>query len=595
MVPFLHQMKQALYYDNIRNVQTYINDRDLLFGSYCRKSSDTEDKQVQSIETQERELNDFSTRMGLNVALAWKEEKSAFKVGRDTFAEVIKAINTRQINALIVIHPNRIARNPIDGAVIIDCLDRGCLLCVKTPTRTYYNTSIDKMMLGLEFLFSKRDSDDKSAFVKNGQKTKAIKGYPHGVAAIGFLNDKTEDKGNRKWVVDPVKYPIIAKMMQMFLSSGWSANGLARHMREEFKLTTQKHKKIGGSLVTVSRVHEMLKDPIYAGFFYQGGQRYDLNKSLPRMITEDQHRKILRMLSSRNLPKVKTHLTTFAGFVRSPEGHFVGPDIKLQVICDCRLKFAYSNKTNCPRCTKPITDIEKPKYLEYVYYSNITRKKNYLPTKSVREDSLKSFVIDYFTNNLQLSPALAEWSKKFLHESKDREFGLERALFAQAKEEIAAVEKRKKRIIQMMADDAIPQQDGRSALEELNKCISASNVKKSFSNGIEEAIKIANLTREFVAIMESDDTRAKRAVLSEFGSNLVWNEKELSITNTKWVDVLAGGLKEAKRENPRFEPKNIVDTSDSNEVFASIRPILLRTWDDVRIAINEFKGLSDRN
>jgi hypothetical protein len=256
------------------------------------------------------------------------------------------------------------------------------------------------------------------------------------------------------------------------------------------------------------------------------------------------------------------------------------------------LKFAYSNKDNCPQCSKRITDIDKPKYLEYVYYYNVSRRKNHLPVKSVNENDLKDFIIHYFMENLELSPALAEWSKTYLRESKDREISLQHALSAQAKEESITAEKRKKRIIQMMADEAISAQDGRLALEELNREIASGNVKKTKVAWFETAIEIADLTQEFVAIMESDDVKSKRATLSQFGSNLIWNEEKLSIINKKWTNVLAEGLKEAKCEKPQFEPRNIVDTSDSNEVFASVRPILLRTWDNVRKVIIESNPLS---
>ncbi|MCF7864989.1 MAG: recombinase family protein [Candidatus Pacebacteria bacterium] len=553
-----------------------INEKELRFGSYCRKSSDTEDKQVQSIETQERELADFSVRMDLNVCLYLKEEKSAFKVGRQIFDGLISKINKGEINAILAIHPNRLARNAIDGARVIDAMDRGKLLCVKTPTRTYYNTSIDKMTLGLEFLFSKRDSDDKSAFVKNGQKTKALKGYPHGVAAIGFINDKTEEKGNRKWLVDKDKYPLVERIFHMFLTGNWSANRLARYVREELKLTTPKHKRIGGALMAISRVHTMLKDPIYAGFFYQNGQRYELNASLPRVITEAQHNKILRMLSDRNLPKTKTHVTTFAGFIKAPNGDFIGPDIKFQVICDCKKKFAYSNKTNCPDCGKLIMEIDKPTYLEYVYYYNVARRKSYLKTKYISENKLTGHIVDYAKENVQLSPSLVEWSKKYLHELKDKDIELQQAMTTHAKDEVETAEKRKKKIIEMMADGALSPADGKVSLEELNKTILSSSRRKVDASWFDTAINIADLTKEFVDIMQSDNINSKREVLSRFGSNLIWDEEKVSIINTKWMDILIQGLKEAKLKNPQFEPRNYDVDKGKTDVFASVCPNLLR-------------------
>ena len=60
-------------------------------------------------------------------------------------------------------------------------MDLGKLDHIRTPTRIYYNTPTDKMMLQIEFTMSKKDSDDKSIFVKSGLEKRYKKGYPPGV------------------------------------------------------------------------------------------------------------------------------------------------------------------------------------------------------------------------------------------------------------------------------------------------------------------------------------------------------------------------------------------------------------------------------
>ncbi len=564
-----------------------IDEKSLNFGKYRRKSSVPEDKQVQSLENQERELSEFGEKNDLNILKDWAEEKSAFKVGREKFEDMMNSIEKGEINALLVVHPNRIARNTIDAARIIDAMDRKKLLCVRSPHRVYFNTSIDKMLLALEFIFSKKDSDDKSDFVKTGQKTKALKGYPHGLAALGFTNDKTEEKGNRKWLVDEIRLPMVKDLLDKFLTGTWSGGKLLKYAREELKLTTPKHKKLGGKLIVRSMLYTMLANTVYAGFFFQNGARYELNDNLPRLITEEQHYRIKQLLRRRKSPKIKNHMLVFSGFVKSPAGEFVGQDVKFQVICDCRFKFAYMNKDTCPKCGKLIDDIENTTYLEYRKFYNVKRKKSGLKTRSINEYELQDYLLDYFQENIQLSPALAEWSRKYIHELHDKEIEKNQVVAKLEGNKVEEAIRRKKNIIQLMADEQMTPEDGKYTLDELNKIIASKDSVKPTTNWLSKANEIIDLNLEFASVMKSDNTQAKREVLSRLGSNLIWNEEKLSICNAKWLDTLIHGLKLAKTKNPRFEPRNIVDTSSSNSDFSSISIPLLRTWDNVRKAIIE--------
>lgn len=72
--------------------------------------------------------------------------------------------------------------------------------------------------------------------------------------------------------------------------------------------------------------------------------------------------------------------------------------------------------------------------------------------------------------------------------------------------------------------------------------------------------------------------QAKRNILSKLGSNLVWEDKELSIYNDNSINKLVEGIKYARVINPKFEPKNIVvneSLNEKTEVFSSVFSSLL--------------------
>ncbi len=491
----------------------------------------------------------------LDYQYAQSETKSAFTPGRELFNKLVRDIEAGRVNAIAAIHANRIARNPVDAGIIINLLDRKKLLAIVTPSKIYHPNSTDKMMLAIEFIFSKKDSDDKSDFVKGGQRTKAGKGYPHGLAALGFINDKSEEKGNRKWLVDEVRLPIVKHLLDEFLTGTWSAGRLSKYAREILKLTTPQHKRMGGALITPSRIHLLLRDPIYAGFFYYDGQRWELNPSLPRLITEAQHEKIKRILSSKNIPKIKNHVLTYTGFIKSPKGEFIGQDVKSQVICDCKHKFSYSNKEKCPKCGRIIEELSNPKYLEYLYYYNVSRKKQGLKAHTVSEGEISDYVLDYFTKNLELSSELLSWSRKYIRELKDDELETKIALADQENNKIEDAKKRKQNVIKLMADGNLSGEDGKATLDNLNKIINSEvNGRYKEPDWFQKAMEITDLIEEFAKIMKSDDVSAKRRTFAKLGSNLTWNEEMLNIINTKWIDVLIEGLSEVKSKKEQFEP-----------------------------------------
>lgn len=355
----------------------FMNKKDttqFIYGVYARKSSESEDKQVQSIQRQIDDFLELQNRENLDFfETPIRESKSAFSVGREGFDSLVDLTRKGKVNAWLCWHANRLSRNPIDAGVIIDLMDKGLLDHIRTPSRIYFATPTDKMMLQIEFTMSKKDSDDKSVFVKSGLKKRYKKGFPCGKAPVGFLNDKTKERGDRDWLVDTVRYEKLKLIFYRFLKGKDSLGTITDYAREELKLTTPKSKRIGEKLVGRSLMEHILKNPIYAGFFYSkdeyGANRTfrKLNENVPRIITEDDHFKILNIFGDRCHTKKQSHLTPYSGHIKGAEGNHMGADVKLQVICDCTKKFAYRSKKVCPNCFVKISEMQNPKYLSYTY------------------------------------------------------------------------------------------------------------------------------------------------------------------------------------------------------------------------------------
>ena len=101
------------------------------FFLYARKSTEVEDKQVQSIEAQLVELREFAVKEGISIIQEFIEKQSAKIPGRHIFNSMIERIENDEASGILAWHPDRLARNSIDGGKIIYLIDTGKIKFLK--------------------------------------------------------------------------------------------------------------------------------------------------------------------------------------------------------------------------------------------------------------------------------------------------------------------------------------------------------------------------------------------------------------------------------------------------------------------------------
>ena len=102
---------------------------------YARKSTEDEERQIMSIEAQIAELHEYAKRENLEIVEEFIESKSAKTPGREIFNAMIEKIkNSKTPIGILAWHPDRLARNSVDGGQIIYLIDIGKIVSLRFPT-----------------------------------------------------------------------------------------------------------------------------------------------------------------------------------------------------------------------------------------------------------------------------------------------------------------------------------------------------------------------------------------------------------------------------------------------------------------------------
>ena len=246
------------------------------FFIYARKSTDSEERQIRSIEDQITELRDFAAKEGIIITEIFTEAMTAKKPGRLIFNEMISRIEKGETNGILAWHPDRLARNSVDGGRIIYLLDTKHLLFLKFPTFWFENTPQGKFMLQIAFGQSKYYIDNLSENVKRGLRQKFKRGDWPANVTVGYLNDKNL----RKVVPHPVKGPLVKRLFETYATDKYTVQDL-RHLASSWGLVSRSEKPLSKSEVfrtlTRSFYYGLMK---YKGDILQGTHEPLVTKEL---------------------------------------------------------------------------------------------------------------------------------------------------------------------------------------------------------------------------------------------------------------------------------------------------------------------------
>lgn len=229
---------------------------------YARKSSEMDERQALSIDSQIKEMLVVAKREGLDIVEIRRESHSAKASGaRPIFKQLLEDIRRGGFTGILTWAPDRLSRNAGDLGSLVDLMDQGFLIDIRTHGQRFTNNPNEKFLLMILCSQAKLENDNRGLNVKRGQKTRVEMGYRPCLVPLGYLLEKQSGLARGKVMIDPIRGPIIRQMFEHVAYQGASGRVLQQWLKE-VDFTTRKGKRI-----TLSMIYRMLRQHFYTGKF----------------------------------------------------------------------------------------------------------------------------------------------------------------------------------------------------------------------------------------------------------------------------------------------------------------------------------------
>ncbi len=304
---------------------------------YMRKSNERDDKQVQSLETQEEIARKIQKQYGLKIGQIFKESKSARKPDkRPEFNKLVKRIETEKIDGIICWHLNRISRNPKENGLIHQFMEDGKIKQIYTDGRVYDKD--DDLIFDVEASMNVRYSKDVMRNVRDGLNTKARNGGFPGSAPVGYANnrlDKTIEK-------DPDNWNKVRRLWDLMITGTYTIPAIHKEA-EKMKIKLRGSGVRGGRCPSLNAIRGIFRNPFYCGYMKWNGQILPANHEA--MVIKTEWDKVQAIMDDANVthntrPKKEHRDNLFGGGMLkcSDCGYSIVTETKKKTLADGTVK-----------------------------------------------------------------------------------------------------------------------------------------------------------------------------------------------------------------------------------------------------------------
>lgn len=539
---------------------------------YCRKSSEAEDRQVLSIESQTREMEQLAAKLNISITEILTESKSAKEPGRPIFNSMMQRLYRGEAAGIICWKLDRLARNPVDGGSIIWAIKQHGIR-VMTPAQTYAREDDNIILMYIEFGMAQKYVDDLSKNVKRGNQTKLENGWFPSMAPPGYLNHTAQITAQNTLIKDPERFALIRQMWDLMLTGLYSPVQILERASQDWGLRTRRTRQHGGRPFCRSAIYKIFTNPFYYGWFEypRGSGKWYQGKHEP-MITQAEYDRVQILLGRGGNPRPRSHYDfAFTGLIRCGECHrAVTAEEKHQLVCPaCRFKFAYRRHKQCSRCNLAVENMVAPKIRHYTYYHCSKSRRPVCPQKHMSQSELEQQIIARL-GEISISKQFKEWAVRHLHELHQLEQASEQEVnksqqktyqecLAQLEGLLSLKTSFANRNGSLLSDDEYAARRGKLLKEK-------AGLELQLHGGEDQAVPLQQSEQafEFACVVKerfvNGDAKTKKLILQTMSSNLALKDKKLFVEAKKPFVILGNALVPEMTLDHPIEPEKTLVT-----------------------------------
>jgi len=469
--------------------------------AYYRKSTDSEDRQVLSLDGQQEAVRGYAQRQNLKIVEEIRESFSAKKPGRPKFSDMIHRAKGGRFSGVIAYKLDRLTRNYADLGALAELIEQGVEIH-DTSFGVYKDDSNSFIMIGVNTAIASAKIKGLSEDTRRGLRQKREMGWFPGYAPTGYVNnriDKTID-------IDPERAPYIRKAYELYDSGQYPLKELAMKLyRDGFRVRTN------SDHIPKTTLEQILKNPFYYGCFRNKDVLFE-GKHTP-LVSKELWDRVQDRLSGKAQRKggIK-HVYTYRGFL------------------------------TCSECGCSIT-AEKRK--GHIYY-RCTKSRGKCGQLYIREEELEVQLAGIF-DSISIDRQTSEFIHAKLKELYDRDRAYQAKVTKRLRIKLTRLKLERRRLFRKMINDRI---DDREMYDELREEIDSqiadigrqmARLSQSTHDWLEQSWNLLELSRQAKKLFFEANIEGKRKLLESVSSDRVLKDRKVHFNYKKPFDILFKG------------------------------------------------------